>query len=50
MAIVPGCDQSTIDTTKITGYLLSGKHPIGRGKARFFKRFGFREDLPEELA
>src|SRR5262245_8408194 len=50
MATVPCCDQSTIDTAKITGYLLFEKHPTGRGKARFFKRFGFREDLPEELA
>jgi len=50
MATVPGCDQAIIDTAKITGYLLSEKHPIGRGKARFFRRFGFREDLPEVLA
>jgi hypothetical protein len=49
MATVPSCDQSIIESTKIAGYLLSGTHPIGRAKMRFFKRFGFREDAPEEL-
>ena len=50
MATVPRCDQSIIEPAKIADYLLSGSHPIGRAKARFFARFGFREDAPEELA
>ena len=33
----------------MASYLLSSTHPIGRGKARFFMRFGFRDDAPEEL-
>jgi|SoiMethySBSTD1v2_1073268.scaffolds.fasta_scaffold234492_4 hypothetical protein len=49
MATVPNCDWSIVDPTKITDYLLSGAHPIGWAKARFFKRFGFREDAPGEL-
>jgi hypothetical protein len=49
MGTVPGCDQSIIEPTKVADYLLSGAHPIGWAKARFFKRFGFREDAPEEL-
>ena len=49
MVTVPSCAQAIVDPAKIEGYLLSGAHPIGRAKARFFKRFGFREDAPEEL-
>ena len=49
MATVPSCDRSIVEPTKIAGYLLSGAHPIGWAKARFFKRFGFRQDAPEEL-
>lgn len=49
MTTVPNCDQSIIEPTKISDYLLSAAHPIGRVKARFFKRFGFREGAPEEL-
>jgi hypothetical protein len=49
MPTVPGHDQAIVDPSKITGYLLSGAHPVGWAKARFFKRFGFRESAPEEL-
>ena len=50
MVTVPGSDQAIIDTAKVTGYLLSETHHVGRAKARFFKQFGFREDAPLELA
>jgi hypothetical protein len=46
MATVPGCDQAVIDAAKITAYLLCDTHPLGRAKAQFFMRFGFREDQP----
>ena len=49
MDVVPNYDKAIIEPPKIAGYLLSGTHPIGWAKARFFKRFGFREDAPEEL-
>ena len=49
MFTVPGCDQTTIEPTKIANYLLSGTHPLGWAKSRFFKQFGFREDAPDEL-
>src|SRR5215207_8292358 len=49
MPTVPGCDQAIVEPTKVAAYLLSGTHPIGRGKAKFFKRFGFRADAPDEL-
>jgi hypothetical protein len=49
MAPVPNRDQAIIDLAKVSDYLLSGTHPVGRAKARFFNRFGFREDPPGEL-
>ena len=49
MATVPGCDRALVEPAKVTDYLLSGVHPVGRAKARFFKRFGFRQDAPQEL-
>jgi len=50
MATVPNSDQAVVESTKIEDYLLSPTHPIGRAKALFFSRFGFREDRPEELS
>ncbi|NJO23547.1 MAG: hypothetical protein HC868_12210 [Sphingomonadales bacterium] len=50
MATVPGSDQAIIDIAKVASYLLSGTHPVGRAKARFFEQFGFRADAPLELA
>jgi hypothetical protein len=47
---VPNRDQAIIDPVKISGYLLSETHPVGLSKARFFKRFGFRADAPDELS
>jgi hypothetical protein len=49
MATVPGCNQAIVEPGKVASYLLSSTHQIGRSKARFFMRFGFREDAPEEL-
>jgi hypothetical protein len=49
MATVPNCERSIIAPAKITDYLLSEMHPVGRSKAQFFKRFGFHADNPEEL-
>jgi uncharacterized protein DUF6883 len=44
MAVVPGCEQAIVEPAKVMDYLLSMAHPIGRGKAQFFLRFGFREN------
>jgi len=37
----PFAARLEIDRTKLTGYLLSTAHPVGRSKARFFARLGF---------
>jgi uncharacterized protein DUF6883 len=50
MATVPNSEHAIVESAKVEGYLLSPSHPIGRAKALFFRRFGFREDAPEELS
>lgn len=44
---MPNNEQAKIAEKKITRYLLSYSHEIGKDKAKFFKRFGF--DATEEL-
>ncbi len=39
---LPKAHLARVDESKVTGYLLSGDHPDGASKARFFSRFGFR--------
>ena len=46
---LPFADQAVVPRLKITGYLLSDSHPEGKGKATFFRRFGFRRDQPQVL-
>ncbi len=38
---LPRADQAVIDPTKLHGYLLSTRHPVGRFKARFFEGLGY---------
>ncbi len=38
-----------MDRATLADYLLSPSHPVGRFKARFFNRLGFRADAWEEL-
>ena len=49
MAKLPNAVSAAIETEKVADYLLSDTHPVGRLKAAFFKRFGFRRDEPEVL-
>lgn len=50
---LPNRTQAFIQSTKLTGYLLSETHVVGRSKARFFRSLGFNEDtvslLEQEL-
>lgn len=41
---IPNSDRAEIDPAKIRDYLLSEKHPVGRFKARFFRRLGYEPD------
>ena len=40
---LPNADAAKLDREKLTGYLLSWTHPIGRWKAKFFRSLGFSE-------
>lgn len=46
---LPGRDRAFIPERKLTAYLLSLSHPVGRAKARFFRRFGFDASNTELL-
>ena len=42
---LPGATRAVIDPAKLTDYLLSSAHPVGRFKAAYFARLGyFTED------
>lgn len=47
---LPNARYARVEKEKITGYLLSTTSPDGRGKAKFFFRFGFRVDQWQNLA
>jgi len=38
---LPGRERAFVPERKLTAYLLSLSHPVGRAKARFFRRLGF---------
>jgi hypothetical protein len=44
---LPSADQVVIDERKVSGYLLSSAHPVGRFKARVFAALGFNEQTAE---
>lgn len=46
---LPNAELARIDKEKLTDYLLSPSHPVGRSKARFFRSLGFGESNLEEL-
>lgn len=41
---LPNADQAIIPREKLYGYLLSSAHPVGRFKARFFAKLGYKSD------
>ncbi|MCG2461461.1 hypothetical protein K8352_11930 [Flavobacteriaceae bacterium F89] len=43
---MPNNTEAVVDANKITDYLLSDTHEIGKHKAKFFKSFGFDENSP----
>jgi hypothetical protein len=47
--VIPALDPgiAIISRDKVTGYLLSLSHPIGRYKAAFFASLGYSADAPE---
>ena len=47
--VLPYSEKSKIHPRKISDYLLSPIHPVGRHKQRFFVTIGFSPDRPEDL-
>ena len=41
MAYLPNREHAYVEESKLTDYLLSDSHPVGRSKAQFFKAAGF---------
>lgn len=39
--LMPGADRAVVANEKVTGYLLSSSHPVGRFKAPFFSALGY---------
>lgn len=46
---LPYGEKAYIPKEKLTGYLLSETHPVGRSKARFFRELGFNQSNIGEL-
>ena len=47
---LPNADRAVVPSRKITHYLLSTAHRDGQHKAEFFRSFGFKLEVWEELA
>ena len=46
---LPNREDAYISPEKLTDYLLSETHPVGRPKARFLREAGFNESNIEDL-
>ena len=46
---LPNGDKAVVEEKKVREYLLSGSHPVGRFKARFFAGIGFGSERWQEL-
>ena len=46
---LPNFQAALVEPAKLTDYLLSPTHPVGRTKAKFFTRVGFSSDSWEVL-
>ena len=47
---LPHAEEAVVPQDKIENYLLNPDHPIGGGKAGFFRRFGFSREQWGHLA
>jgi hypothetical protein len=46
---LPNASAAYVPLRKLTAYLLSDTHPVGKEKALFFQRIDFQKDQPEKL-
>ncbi len=47
---LPNKSKAYVSLEKITDYLLSETHAVGKSKARYFRSFGFDDSCTNELA
>lgn len=47
---LPNCEKAYIPPEKLSGYLMSDSHLVGRIKAKLFRSLGFNQANPGELA
>ena len=47
---IPNADRAVVPPEKARDYLLSGSHPVGRFKARFFRALGYTQENWEDFA
>lgn len=47
---LPNAERAEVPPEKLRSYLLSGSHPVGRFKARFFRAFGYTSENWEAFA
>ena len=48
--MLPNHEQAYIPEPKLTEYLLSETHPVGRAKAEYFRSLGYTEANVDQLA
>jgi hypothetical protein len=46
---LPNAENAIVPIGKLTDYLLSKSHPVGRWKASFFRAMGFNERNVDDL-
>lgn len=46
---LPGGDRAVVPLAKLTAYLLSDTHPVGRSKAHVFRSVGFTSTTADRL-
>lgn len=49
MTELPHRDKAYIPPRKVSAYLLSETHAVGKSKAKFFRRLGYNETTSEDL-
>jgi hypothetical protein len=41
---LPNADNAWVPSEKLTGYLLSETHPVGKAKAKYFRSLGYDDE------
>jgi hypothetical protein len=49
MVRLPNGEKACVPQAKLSGYLLSETHPVGKSKARVFRSLGFHDDNLDAL-